>query len=62
VKQIIREGGDLYIYSIFYEIGGKWLMMHEGRKFHIYDLSSFELKTIIQSKIDSEARWLNDYG
>ena len=61
MKQIIRlDVGS--IYSIFYEIGGKWLMIHDVFKFTIYDLSSYELKTIIQSKIDSGAYWFDAYG
>jgi hypothetical protein len=37
-------------------------MIHEGFKFSIYDLSSYELKTIIQSNIVSEALWFDAYG
>ena len=37
-------------------------MIHDGIKFTIYDLISFEVKTIIKSKIHSEADWFNDYG
>jgi hypothetical protein len=37
-------------------------MIHDRFKFTIYDLSSYELKTIIQSKIGYKARWFNAYG
>jgi hypothetical protein len=37
-------------------------MLHDGFKFTIYDLSSYELNTIIQSKIDSNAYWFDAYG
>jgi hypothetical protein len=37
-------------------------MIHNDYKFTIYDLSSYELKTIIQSKIYSDAYWFDDYG
>jgi hypothetical protein len=61
VKQIIRLY-DRSVSSIFYEIGGKWLMIHDVFKFTIYDLSSNELKTIIQSKIDTMGYWFDAYG
>jgi hypothetical protein len=37
-------------------------MIHDRFKFTIYDLSSYELKTIIQSKIDSKAYSFDVYG
>jgi hypothetical protein len=61
VKKIRKYVGNSY-FLIFYEIGDKWLMIHNRFKFTIYDLSSYELKTIIQSKIDSDAEYFNAYG
>jgi hypothetical protein len=37
-------------------------MIHDCFKYTIYDLSSYELKTIIQSKIDSSVNWFDVCG
>jgi hypothetical protein len=37
-------------------------MIHVRWEFEIYDLNSYELKTIIQSKLESGDKSFNSYG
>ncbi len=60
MKKIKRYDGDST--NLIFEIEDKWLMIHSKSNFIIYDLNSYELKTIIQSELNSEIEIFNSYG